>query len=73
MDDLLAISDDVEEVQGAHEITFVFMQDNARCHKANDVLEFLKENRVSIMKWSAQSRDLNFLENLWSEFKNRLH
>ena len=41
IDDLLAIPDKSKKVQIANENTFVFMQDNARCHKVNDVLQFL--------------------------------
>ncbi len=49
------------------------MQDNARCHKANDILEFLKENHVPVMEWPAQWPDLNLIENLWSDFKERFY
>ena len=31
------------------EYIFVFMQDNAPCHKAECILEFLVENSISIM------------------------
>ena len=64
IDDLLAIPDDVEEVQVANENAYVFMQDNACCHKVNDVLEFLQENNVPLMEWPAQSPDLNPIENI---------
>ena len=73
IDDILAIPDNVNEVQIADENTFLFMQDNAKCHKANEVLEFLKENNIPVMDWPAQSPDLNPLENLWSEFKKCFH
>ena len=73
VDDILAIPGNVDEVQIADENTFLFMQDNAKCHKANEVLEFLKENNIPIMEWPAQSPNLNPLENIWSEFKKRFH
>ena len=62
VDDILAIPGNVDEVQIADENTFLFMQDNAKCHKANEVFEFLKENNIPIMEWPAQSPDLNPLE-----------
>jgi hypothetical protein len=49
IDDLLAIPEDAEEVQIGDENAFMFMQDNASCHKADTVLEFLAENRVPVM------------------------
>ena len=46
------------------ESPFVFMQDNACCHKVKKVLDLLKEERIPIMTWPIQSPDLNPLENL---------
>ena len=43
----------------------IFMQDNAPCHKAMVVMNFLKAENVTVMDWAPQNPDLNPIENVW--------
>lgn len=75
-DGLFSLIDDIfqplepDAIQIADASTFLFMQDNASCHKAQCILEFLQENHVPRMEWPPQSPDLNPLDNLLVDFKD---
>ena len=53
-------------------VPMVFMQDNAPCHKARVVTEFLSRNHIETLPWPPQSPNMNPIENLWAIIKARL-
>ena len=53
-------------------LDYIFMQDNAPCHRAQYVTDWFEEQQVSVMSWPAQSPDLNPIENLWDHMERKL-
>ena len=45
----------------------VFQHDNARCHVARVCQDFLNQNHICVLPWSALSLDLSPIEHLWDE------
>lgn len=52
---------------------FLYMHDNAPCHKAHAVANFLDQNGIEVLPWPPYSPDMNPLENLWNIVKKRVH
>lgn len=51
---------------------FVYMDDNARPHRANIVNEFFQQQNITRMEWPALSPDLNPIENVWDALQRRM-
>ena len=54
-----------------HFRNLIFQQDDASVHKAKFVNIFLKEAQY-LLEWSANSTDLNPIENLWATMEQEL-
>lgn len=51
---------------------FTLIHDNARPHVAGICTHFLEEQGVEVLRWPANSPDLNPIEHLWDEMGRRL-
>ncbi|GFX30122.1 transposable element Tcb1 transposase [Trichonephila clavipes] len=58
--------------RGAMGAEFLFMDDNARPHRANIVDECLQSEDITRMDWPAYSPDLNPIEDVWDMLGRRI-
>ena len=50
----------------------ILQQDNASCHTSKATQKFMADNGLNVLKWPANSPDMNHIETLWGIVKREL-
>ncbi len=52
--------------------SYIFQQDGAPCHTAKIINAYFVEKEINVLKWAAQSLDLNPIEYIWAWIKRKM-
>ena len=65
------LAEKLEIHMAVHNYT-IYMQDGAPCHRSKVARTFLDENQIKVLDWPGNSSDLNPIENLGTNMKNKV-
>ena len=52
---------------------WIYQQDGARCHASFRAMQYFEERNIPIFPWTANSPDMNPMENVWALLKKRVY
>lgn len=52
---------------------FFFQEDNCSVHKSSVVRKFMSDSNIQVVKWPANSPDINIVEDIWEMISNKVY
>ena len=61
-----------DQLNELHPNRYILLYDNDSKHKSEMYLDYYIQNDIRLLEWPAYSPDLNPIENIWANIKNKL-